>query len=197
MDKPTQDWLVEQHRESYRYQLEQRDKIYDRISFLSTPLTLLGAGIIYLVTNTPLGWHSVTPPWFYVPIGLAACLFVVAPLLIIFTLTWGFKYGYAVTPRELQDYAAALSRYAHSEGTRRADVLGKIKAKLGQQYCDAATHNAGVNYRRRNAVLLAMKLCALAFAALLISLPTFFVGKLAETASPAKVIISEPIRIQP
>jgi Na+/H+-dicarboxylate symporter len=197
MERETRDWLIDQHRESYRYQLEQRDKIYDRVSFLSTPLTLLGAGIIYLTTNTPRGWHPLLPLWFYVPIVVAACFFILALLLIIFTLTWNFRYGYAVTPRELQDYALAFVRYAESSEIQSPDVLGTIKAKLGQQYCDAASHNSAVNYRRRNLISLAMKLSASAFLALLLSLPAFFVGKSAETDSPTKVIITQPIRIQP
>jgi hypothetical protein len=196
MDKDTREWLVEQHRDSYRYQLGQRNKIYDRVSFLSTPLTLLGAGIIYFFTNSPREWKGGGPLLFYIPISLAACCFVLALLLIIFCLTRGFRYAYALTPRELQDYATKLAEYAAADGGQTIDVLGKIKTNLAQQYCDAATHNAQVNYRRGNIIRSATKVSAVAFVLLLLSLPAFFSGKLNETTTPTRVIISEPVKIQ-
>jgi hypothetical protein len=118
-------------------------------------------------------------------------------LFIIYVLIRGFRYGYAVTPRQLQDYATKLSEHSSKRPVADMDVLSKIKLNLSQQYCDAATHNANINYRRRNLILFAMKLTAIAFICFVLTLPAYFVGKLHDSAKPTEVIISKPIKITP
>jgi hypothetical protein len=195
MDSDTRNWLLDHHRESYRYQITQRDKVYDRVSFLSGPLTLLGGGISYALFNYP---NQSNAPFllFYVPICLSGFCLLIAVCLIIYCLVRGLKYLSILTPAQLRDYAKQLSAYASADAGRGVNVLDKIKENLADRYCDAATHNFQVNYRRGNIILWATKISATALLLLLISLPAFFLAKSKETVTPMKIIIENPVRIE-
>jgi hypothetical protein len=75
MDDATRDWLLDHHKESYKFQAERSDKIRDRISFLVTPFTVLGSGILYALSNYRHGWTGIASVLFYIPVVLATVLF--------------------------------------------------------------------------------------------------------------------------
>jgi surface polysaccharide O-acyltransferase-like enzyme len=166
------DWLLDHHRNSYRYQLEQRDKIQDRASFLSTPLTLLGTGIIYVATH----FHENQGIWrhrtFYALIAVAAALFVFSVLFVISAVVRGSKYSSVLSPASLHQYAIDLAQ--HSEQTDGIDVLQRIKQNLADRYSAAATQNWEINVKRSRLLVFGTNVSALAFASFLVALIPFF-----------------------
>jgi hypothetical protein len=195
MDKKTRNWLLEHHKEAYRFQLERSDKIRDRVSFLSGLLTLLGSAIFYVILNYPHAWRDWCSLLFYVPVGFSVVLFLVAVWQILYCLGWGFRYSYILTPGQLQEYTKSLASYAAAVPEDKVDVLDDVKTHLMDRYCEGATHNLEVNTRRTNVLLRATQISILSFGLLLLSLPSFFVERGRQEAAPTKVIVSEPIRI--
>src|SRR6266581_1935321 len=111
MNAELKDWLFEHHKEAYLYQLDRIDPIGNRVSLLSGLLTLLGGAIIYVVLHYPHHWDGAVSLLFYAPAGLASALFVIAILLILFAISWGFRYSYVRPPTEVQENAEALWQF--------------------------------------------------------------------------------------
>lgn len=197
MNTDMRDWLFEHHKAAYQFQLERSEKMRDRVSLLSGLLTLLGGALLYTSINYPHSWRGGWSLLFYGPGGFAVILFLVVIVQILYTLGWGFQYSYIPTPRELQDYAAALNTYADALPGENVNVLADVKDHMTQAYCTGATHNLSVNTRRSNVLLRATQLAIVSFGFLLVSLPRFFFDSAYVEAQPTKVIISEPISIKP
>ncbi len=178
MDDATRDWLLDHHKESYRFQAERSDKIRDRISFLVTPFTVLGSGILYVLSNYRHGWKGIGSMLFYVPAALASALFFLALGMALYCLGRGFKYQSIPQPRGLQEDVESIAAYAKAIAPRPFDTLGHVKTVMMERYCRAADHNLNVNFRRTNLVLRATQLGILSFILLLLCLPCFFSNKL-------------------
>jgi hypothetical protein len=73
MDDQTRDWLLDHHREAYKFQAERAEKIRDRLAFLVTPFTILGAGILYVHGFNVFGCLT-----FYIPAALSLLVFLAA-----------------------------------------------------------------------------------------------------------------------
>jgi|GEM_PF-4980378 len=193
MDENTLNWLLEHHQESYRYQLEQKEKLQDRVAFLSSPLTLLGGGIIYLATHYAGDSNFCYVYWFYSAIAFAVISFLTSLSQIMYPVFWRFRYYSILSPRKLQDYANKL--IDHAARVDGVDVLPRIKQKLIDRYSDAATRNWEINYRRSNFISRGMKICLFCFAFFLVALIPFFRSTLDQPTRPTNVIISNPVRI--
>ena len=197
MNTDMREWLLEHHKAAYEFQLERTEKLRDRVSLLSGLLTLLGGALLYASINYPHSWRGGWSLLFYGPGGLAAVLLIVVIFQVLYALGWGFQYSYIPTPRELQNYAAALKAYADASPAENVDVLADVKDHMIQAYCTGATHNLSVNTKRSNVLLRATQIAILSFGLLLVSLPRFFFDSAHKNAEPTKVIISEPISIKP
>lgn len=193
MDNDTRDWLLAHHQERYKLQAERSDKIRDRISFLVTPFTILGSGILYVFGNYRHGWAGMRSLMFYIPVSLAAGLFFFALAIALYCLGRGFKYLSIPQPRGLQADVEAIAAYAVAIAPTPFDVLGRVKTVMMERYCQAADHNFNVNFRRTNLVLRATQIGILSFALLLLGLPAFFGNKLQEKPSGATINIYERV----
>jgi hypothetical protein len=193
MDDATRDWLLAHHKESYRFQAERSDKIRDRISFLVTPFTVLGSGILYALSNYRHGWSGIHSALFYVPVILATVLFVLALGMALYCLGKGFKYQSIPQPRGLQQDVESIAAYATAIAPRPFDVLGHVKTVMMRRYCEAADHNLNVNFRRTNLVLRATQLGILSFILLLLALPAFFGNNLQPSRTGTTIHIYEHV----
>jgi hypothetical protein len=197
MDTNTQDWLFEHCKSSYEFQLERSEKIRDRVSFLSGLLTPFGGAIIYVFLDYPHHLEFGYELLFYIPASLALIYFFIAVAMLLYCLGRGFKYYSIPTPKDLRGYAIKLDAYAKAVPAEKIDVLNDAKKHLLNYYCEDSTYNFRVNTRRANILLLATQISIISFGLLLISLPRFFFDKTHEEASPTKIVVSQPIRIQP
>jgi predicted PurR-regulated permease PerM len=190
------DWLLERHQAAYKFQLERSDKLRERISSLSTLLTLLGGAILYTAINYPHTWRGWWSLLFYAPACLSLILFVIAVWMILYCLGWGFQYSYIPTPKELQDYAGKIDAYASAASEEQVDALADIKEHMSQAYCTGATRNLAVNTRRSNLLLRATQIAIISFGLLLAALPSFFFDIGNRQTPPTRVIVTEPISIK-
>lgn len=192
MNPNVADWLLEHHRQSYRYQLEQRDKLYDRISFVSSSLTALAGAMVYVFTKYtghPNVWFVRS---FYILICLATAsfLFGVGFLIIPILLQ---RYSSILSPRSLQQYVVDLTE--HATDAEEMDVLTKTKQALLTRYCDAATANREINERRSRLLLFGTKGCLCSVIFLLLALIPFFLSKPTDDVVHAPLNILAPVNI--
>lgn len=193
MDDATRDWLLDHHKESYKFQAERSEKIRDRISFLVTPFTVLGSGILYAFSNYRHGWTETASLLFYVPMVLATVLFFLALGLALYCLGRGFTYQSIPQPRGLQEDVESIAAYATAIAPRPFNTLGHVKTVMMERYCQAADHNLNVNFRRTNLVLRATQLGILSFILLLLCLPVFFSNKLQPSGTGATIYMYEHV----
>lgn len=193
MDDQTRDWLLDHHREAYKFQAERSEKIRDRLSFLVTPFTILGGAILYLLGNYRHHFSASACLTFYLPISISMLAFVGALGLALYCLGWGFDYLNVPRPRWLQDDVEDISEYAAASAPG-LNVLGDVKTTMVARYCEAADYNFGVNFYRTNIVLRSMQLGIVSFIILLFALPAFFSNKLQEkTPAPTVIFYKEVI----
>jgi hypothetical protein len=196
MDVPTRDWLFDYHKEAYKYQLDRTDKIRDRISLLSSLLTLLGGGVVYVFLNYPHNLEACSCLWFYAPATFAILLFVIAICQVLYCLGWGFTYHYTTDSAGVQNFAEGMVSYAKEIPTEKVDVVQEIKANLIEKYAEAASYNLAVNSRRANLLLRATQIAIASFMLLLLALPAFFYQRAQQEPNPTKVIITEPMKVK-
>jgi hypothetical protein len=196
MNGATVDWLFEQNRAEYYRQLDRIDKLRDRLSFVSGLISLLGGAMLYIGTNYPHSWHGWKSLWFYLPAGVALCLFITSVWMLLYCLGWGFRYAYTLSAQGLETYVTSMQRHSESCPDRHVDVLGVTKKHLLSRYTVAATHNFKVNQRRARVFLRATQLSIGAFALLLMALPSYVIQAKHAKAKPVSVLLTEPVRIQ-
>jgi hypothetical protein len=187
MDDLTRDWLLDHHLEAYKFQAERSEKVRDRLSFLVTPFTILGGGILYVIGNYEHKLSTFSVLAFYLPVGLSSGIFLVALVIALYCLGWGFDYQSVRRPRLLQEDVEQIADYAAAHEPD-LNVLSDVKTTMMERYCQAADHNFAVNLRRTNLVLRAIQLGIVSFIVLLFCLPAFFSNKL-QSKTPGPTVI--------
>jgi hypothetical protein len=191
MDDQTRDWLLDHHREAYKFQADRSEKIRDRLSFLVTPFTILGGAILYVLSNYRHAFSTSSVLIFYVPVVVSLLIFLAALGTALYCLGWGFQYDSVPRPRGLQEDVEKIANYAAAHAPA-LNVLGDVKTTMMERYSSAADYNFSVNFRRTNLVLRAMQLGIVSFIVLLFSLPAFFSNKLqAKPRNPTVIFYKE------
>lgn len=190
MDDQTRDWLFNHHLEAYKFQAKRAEKILDRLSFLVTPFTVLGGGILYVLGKYQ---HALSPFaffTFYVPVSLSLLLFLTALGFALYCLGRGFDYSSVPRPSWLQEDVEKISKYAANHAPE-LDVFDDVKTTMMRRYCDAADENFVVNFRRTTLVLRSIQIGIASFLFLLLALPSFFSNRLQEKKATSTVIFYE------
>jgi hypothetical protein len=195
MDPKTEEWLFEYHRKGYEFQMEQTEKIRDRIAFLAGLLTPLVGAAGYVVWNQSLEWTACHSILLAVPPLLTVMLLAVAVLHGVSALR-SKQYLFVPSPIKIQRYAEQLSHFAADNPHRSINVVERLRAHLARRYCEGASHNFLVNRLRTDSLLRATKCGIWSLCFLVAALPRFLYVKTHEKARPTGVVIESPIQIK-
>jgi len=194
MDQDTKNWLYDFHKDAYKFQLEQTEKMRDRISFLVGLLTPLGGAVVYVVWNQSLDWSDCSALFLAIPPAGAVAYLGTAVVYGLMALR-SQVYTFIPSTLEAQEFAEKLSAIKKLNPQSTFVVLDEVKFKFADRYRDAASHNFWINRRRSDWLHHATQCGIFSFCFLVVALPRFVYVKASEKPRPTTVVIERPVQV--
>jgi hypothetical protein len=189
--------LLTHAKESYLFQLEQRDKLGSRIALALTGLGIVAnLGVTYL-NSVPAGL-TLIGSIYLVLLGIAACTWGIATCYFLSVLGFPHPNKYQVLPSprkvnsEIEELANLMPAVTDGEHAKLEEALDR---RLTALYADAAALNESENERRKDLVRKNVFWLVISLIFLLADAPLFFYIKHGMQLPLYSVEIVKPVTV--
>lgn len=179
---------MELFKQLYYDEIATRDRIWNMIMGYLTVFPLIAAAFVYFVNKIKDFEHQWTQVSSYVSIGLMFIVLCISACYFVRALTGGYQYYFIASPIDIENYSQSLIDYYETGFSEDMVLQGTY-----ENYRDFTDHNAKLNTRRQNCIILAFRwlFAVLAISTLLFIFMTFF-----STDKPQDIRIVENHRME-
>lgn len=184
-------WLLDHAESSYNAEIQNTDKIRERISFILSLTITPGFGVAaYLVSSLRGETFALENVFlFWIPLFISVAILLIATCYVAYALLKGFYYSRVPSPSQIIPYFEA-----HPDPD---SALQDGHLELLKEYSNSVDHNFKQNEHRKSKLILAQRLAFLSFAILILCIPKWaynFTHNEQDT-QPVKIISPVPFQL--
>lgn len=184
-------WLLDHAESSYNAEIQNTDKIRERISFiLSLTITPSFGVAAYLVSSLRGETFALENIFlFWMPLSISVVILLISTCFVAYVLLKGFYYSRVPSPSQIIPYFEA-----HPDP---GNALQDGHLELLKEYSKSVDHNLNQNEHRKSKLILAQRLAFLSFAVLILCIPKWaynFTHNEQDT-QPVKIISPVPLQL--
>jgi hypothetical protein len=184
-------WLLDHAESSYNAEIQNTDKIRERISFILSLTITPGFGVAaYLVSSLRGETFALGNVFlFWIPLFISVAILLIATCYVAYALLKGFYYSRVPSPSQIIPYFEA---HPYPDNALQDGHLELLK-----EYSNSVDHNFKQNEHRKSKLILAQRLAFLSFAILILCIPKWvynFTHNEQDT-QPVKIISPVPFQL--